>query len=74
MPGYRLPSLAAATILDFTAGSIQPLMSQNPTAYIAYLGSNSQLLISFHPEMTLFPMSGVLRGFTSSTYDQYASS
>jgi hypothetical protein len=33
-----------------------------------------QTLISFHPEMALFPLSGVLRGLTSSTYDQYASS
>ena len=31
-------------------------------------------LTCFHPEMALFSMSIVLRGFTSSTYDQYASS
>jgi hypothetical protein len=37
MPGYRLASLAAATTLDFTACCIQPLLSQNPTACIAYL-------------------------------------
>jgi hypothetical protein len=46
MPGYRLASLAAATTLHFTARCIQPLLSQNPTACIAYLGGSSQLPIS----------------------------
>jgi hypothetical protein len=45
MPGYRLASLSAATTLHFTACCIQLLLSQNPTAFIAYLGGSSQLLI-----------------------------
>jgi len=45
MPGYRLASLAAATILDFTACCIQLLVSLNPTACIAYLGGKSHLLV-----------------------------
>ena len=45
MPGYRRLSLAAATILHFTACCIRLLVSQNPTACIAYLGGSSQLLI-----------------------------
>jgi hypothetical protein len=45
MPGYRLASLAAATILHFTACFIELLLSQNTTACIAYLGGNNQLLI-----------------------------
>ncbi len=45
MPGYRLASLAAATTLHFTAFCIQLLVSQNPTACIAYLGGSSRLLI-----------------------------
>jgi hypothetical protein len=45
MPGYRLPSLAAATVLDFTACRIQYPPSQKPTASFAYPGGNSQLII-----------------------------
>jgi hypothetical protein len=45
MPGYRLASLAAATILNFAACFIPLLLSQNPKACIAYLGGNSQLQI-----------------------------
>jgi hypothetical protein len=39
-----------------------------------YRGHRDKGLISFHPEMALFPMSGVLRGLTPSTYEKYASS
>jgi len=45
MPGYRLASLSAATTPHFTACYIQDLLSQNPTACIAYLGGSRQLLI-----------------------------
>jgi len=45
MPVYRLASLAAATTPHFTACCIHLLLSQNPTACIAYLGGSSQLLI-----------------------------
>jgi len=31
------------------------------------------ILDSFHPEMVIFPMSGVLRGFPSTAYIKYAS-
>jgi hypothetical protein len=43
MPGYRLPSLSAATPLNFAAGCIQPTVSQEPTACFAYLDGISQL-------------------------------
>jgi hypothetical protein len=45
MPGYRLPGLAAATALQFTACRIQHPLSQKPTASFAYPGGSSQLLI-----------------------------
>jgi hypothetical protein len=45
MPGYRLPVLAAATALHFTACHIQHPLSQKPTASVAYPGGSSQLLI-----------------------------
>jgi hypothetical protein len=45
MPGYRLPGLAAATVLQFTACRIQHPLSQKPTASFAYPGGSSQLLI-----------------------------
>jgi len=45
MPGYRLPGLAAATTLHFTACPIQHPLSQEPTASFAFPGGISHLLI-----------------------------
>jgi hypothetical protein len=45
MPGYRLPGLAAATALQFTACHIQHPLSQGPTASFAYPGGSNHLHI-----------------------------
>jgi len=45
MPGYRLPGLAAATTLNFTACCIQTPLSQKPTTSFAYPGGSIQLLV-----------------------------
>jgi hypothetical protein len=45
MPGCCLPSLTAATALQFTTGGLQLSLEQEPTLCIAFLGGNSPLLI-----------------------------
>jgi hypothetical protein len=45
MPGCCLPSLTAATTLQFTTGSLQLSLEQEPTPCFAFLGGNSPLLI-----------------------------
>jgi hypothetical protein len=45
MPGCCLPSLIAATALQFTTGGLQLSLEQEPTLCFAFLGGNSTLLI-----------------------------
>jgi hypothetical protein len=45
MPVYRLPGLAAATALQFTACRIQHPLSLKQTASFAYPGGSNHLLI-----------------------------
>jgi len=45
MPGCCLPSLTAATALQFTTGCIQRALEQEPPPCFAFLGGNSPLPI-----------------------------
>jgi hypothetical protein len=45
MPGCCLPSLTAATTLQFTTGGLQLSLKQYPTPCFAFLGGNSLLPI-----------------------------
>jgi hypothetical protein len=45
MPGCCLPSLIAATALQFTAGCLKLSLEQEPTPCFAFLGGNSPLPI-----------------------------
>jgi hypothetical protein len=45
MPGCRLPSLTAATPLQFTTGGLQLSLEQEPTPCFAFLSGNSLLPI-----------------------------
>jgi hypothetical protein len=43
MPSYCLPSLTAATALDFTAGYLKLSRQQEPTPSFAFFGGNSPM-------------------------------
>jgi hypothetical protein len=45
MPGCCLPSLTAATTLQFAAAGLQLSLEQEPTSCFAFLGGNSPLPI-----------------------------
>jgi hypothetical protein len=45
MPGCCLPSLTAATPLQFTTDGLKISVQQEPTPYFAFLGGNSPLTI-----------------------------
>jgi hypothetical protein len=46
MPGCCLPSLTAATTLQFTTGGLKISLEQEPTPCFAFLSGNSPLTIS----------------------------
>jgi hypothetical protein len=45
MPGCSLPSLTAATALQFTTGGLKISLEQEPTPCFAFFGGNSPLPI-----------------------------
>jgi hypothetical protein len=53
MPGCCLPSLTAATTLQFTIGGLQLSLEQDPTPCFAFLGGNSLLPIKATGEIIL---------------------